>query len=301
MAHFQVSADKISSILDFIQSLCCKIQTALDIALEIPKVQDQSSFNLFFYQCVRFGKINDPKFKCIEHEFSLDLDELMDGTDNPWCKIAKDLSITIYLIHQNKIIQSQINAYCLTIKNVTNKFIENKNSKMTDFCLNLNKNQKQDDFDINLNEVIWEKELEICSICRLPVIDDAFDNQHLYKFSCCDIKCHLYCSLRLISMRCCKMERKCQNEKCLKMIQQVEIDRITTLKNIELNKEKDFKIIKKDKIEYNQKNEKNQRLIRIHCNNGNGKNCVKQKRIIYDIIGETIEDFASVHGVWRCV
>ena len=78
-------------------------------------------------------------------------------------------------------------------------------------------------------------------------------------------------------MRCCKMERKCQNEKCLKMIQQVEIDRITKLKNIELNKEIDFNIIKKDKIEYNQKNEKNQRLIRIHCNNGNGKNCVKQK------------------------
>ena len=44
---------------------------------------------------------------------------------------------------------------------------------MTDLFLNHNKDYNQDDFDINLNEIIWEKELEICSICRLPLIDDA--------------------------------------------------------------------------------------------------------------------------------
>ena len=296
MAHFQVSTCKISNILAFIQSLCCKIQTALDIALKVCKFSPQSSFNLFFNQCVRFGNINDPKFKFIE---SLDCDELMNEIDDAWCKIAKYLSITIHLIHQNKIIQSQINKYCEKIKVVTKKFIENKNSKMTDLFLNHNKNYNQDDFDINLNEIIWEKELEICSICRLPLIDDAFDNKHLYKFSCCDTKCHLYCSLRLIFMRCCKSERKCQNEKCLKIIPEFEIDRITKLKNIRLNKEKDFKIIQKDQIEYERKNQKNQRLICIHFNNG--KNCLLQKRIIYDVIGETVEDFESVDSVWRSV
>ena len=46
------------------------------------------------------------------------------------------------------------------------------------------------------------------------------------------------------------------DEKCLKIIPEFEIDRITKLKNIRLNKEKDFKIIQKDQIEYERKNQK---------------------------------------------
>ena len=306
----RISEQSMDRIVDFIQMLYSNIKSVLEFASKIERVKFKESFKFFLIQCIKFSNITQAGKKgvCFEDNVVYDIDELNDG-ENVWYEMAKHLSLTIRLLKDNKAIHANIQQFCIKIRDETDKYLDknykhlfkSKIKRVVDDSKELKsdkKNSKKAN-KVSLNAsygMVSEKDLERCSICDLPLIDESYDNKNLYKLNCCDTRCHLYCCLRLVSMRCCKQQRKCQ--KCLKEMDENEIKRIESLKNM-IKREKDYKIVNKDQKQYKKSKkicgDKAARMSLIYFQKEKKQ---KKTRIVYDLFGHEKDEFVGVSSIW---